>query len=199
MNDDNRDRRDDSYLWDGTGVPDPDVVGLENTLGVLRHRGRPPQLPDRPAAAVEPAATRWRWVAAAAVAGAGRRRRMAGGGVALVHMERQQRGGRAGHRRSRRGDTGAAQTGGVARHRQPVAGADRRRRHRQRRRRAEHAGPARRGGTGAPHGARPRAPSTRASGRRRSCSSSTPGRRWPSISAAPTRCRSTSRARDCCV
>ena len=72
MNDDNRD---DSYLWDGTGVPDPDVVGLEKTLGGLRHCGRPPQLPDRPAVVVEPAATRWRWVAAAALlvlaAGAG--------------------------------------------------------------------------------------------------------------------------------
>ena len=75
MNDDNRDSRDDSYLWDGTGVPEPDVVGLEKTLGVLRYRGRPPQLPDRPAVVVEPAATRWRWVAAAALlvlaAGAG--------------------------------------------------------------------------------------------------------------------------------
>ena len=67
MNDDNRDRRDDSYLWDGTGVPDPDVVGLEKTLGVLRHRGRPPQLPDRPAVVVESASIRWRWVAAAAL------------------------------------------------------------------------------------------------------------------------------------
>ena len=71
MNDDNRDRRDDSYLWDGTGVPDPDVVGLEKTLGVLRHRGRPPRLPDRPAVVVEPAATRWRWGAAVLVLAAG--------------------------------------------------------------------------------------------------------------------------------
>ena len=76
MNDDNRDRRDDSYLWDGTGVPDPDVVGLEKTLGALRHRGRPPRLPEgSTAVTVERTATRWRWMAAAAVlvlaAGAG--------------------------------------------------------------------------------------------------------------------------------
>lgn len=66
MNDDNRDRRDDSYLWDGTGVPDPDVVGLEKTLGVLRHRGRPLQLPDRPVAPLKRRAGRLSWLAAAA-------------------------------------------------------------------------------------------------------------------------------------
>jgi hypothetical protein len=70
MMDDNRDRRDDSYLWDGTGVPDPDVVGLEKTLGVLRHRGRLPELPELPdssAAPVTRTVARWRWMAAAAV------------------------------------------------------------------------------------------------------------------------------------
>jgi hypothetical protein len=75
MKDDNRDRRDDSYLWDGTGVPDPDVVGLEKTLGVLRHRGRTLELPDRPVVSVPRPVARWRWMAAAAalviVAGAG--------------------------------------------------------------------------------------------------------------------------------
>ena len=74
MKDHNRDRRDDSYLWDGTGVPDPDVVGLEKTLGVLRHRGRLPELPNR-SVPVERTAARWRWMAAAAIlvmlAGAG--------------------------------------------------------------------------------------------------------------------------------
>ena len=51
MNDDRRDQpHDDAYLWDGTGVPDRDVVGLEKTLAVLRHRGTLPELPDRPAA-----------------------------------------------------------------------------------------------------------------------------------------------------
>jgi hypothetical protein len=67
MNDDNRDRRDDAYLWDGTGVPDPDVVGLEKTLGALRYRRRPLPLPDRPAAHSRRAAGPLRWLAAAAV------------------------------------------------------------------------------------------------------------------------------------
>jgi hypothetical protein len=75
MNDDTRDPLDDSYLWDGTGVPDRDVVGLEKTLGVLRHRGRLTELPERPAAPVTPVWARGRWLAAAAavllVAGAG--------------------------------------------------------------------------------------------------------------------------------
>ena len=73
--DDNRNRRNDAYLWDGTGVPDPDVVGLEKTLGVLRHRSRPLELPDRPAVPVRRAAAPGRWLAAAAAlvlaAGAG--------------------------------------------------------------------------------------------------------------------------------
>jgi ferric-dicitrate binding protein FerR (iron transport regulator) len=67
MNDDRRDQpHDDAYLWDGTGVPDRDVVGLEKTLAVLRHRGTLPELPDRPAAPATPSSSRFRWLAAAA-------------------------------------------------------------------------------------------------------------------------------------
>ena len=66
MSGDTPDRRDDAYLWDGTGVPDPDVVGLEKTLGVLRHRGRLPELPYRAPEPVRHLAIRGRWLAAAA-------------------------------------------------------------------------------------------------------------------------------------
>lgn len=41
------DEADDSYLWDGSGDPDPEVVRLEQTLGRLRHHGVPPSLPAR--------------------------------------------------------------------------------------------------------------------------------------------------------
>jgi hypothetical protein len=68
MNDRERhDDSDDSYLWDGSGPPDPDVARLEEVLGTLRHRGTPPLLPSR-----EPAPSRpiprvsARWLAAAA-------------------------------------------------------------------------------------------------------------------------------------
>jgi hypothetical protein len=46
-----------SYLWDGSGEPDPDVVRLETVLGRLRHRGNPPKLPDR-----QPRAFRTAWL-----------------------------------------------------------------------------------------------------------------------------------------
>jgi FecR protein len=36
-----------SYLWDGSGEPDPEVVRLETLLGQLRHQGEPPSLPVR--------------------------------------------------------------------------------------------------------------------------------------------------------
>jgi hypothetical protein len=42
-----RERRDDEYLWDGSGEPDPDVVRLEALLSRYRHRGRLPALPPR--------------------------------------------------------------------------------------------------------------------------------------------------------
>ena len=38
---------DDRYLWDGSGEPDPEIVRLEQILGRLRHRGKPPVLPKR--------------------------------------------------------------------------------------------------------------------------------------------------------
>jgi hypothetical protein len=41
------DEQPDSYLWDGSGDPDPEIVRLEETLGRLRHRGDPPVLPVR--------------------------------------------------------------------------------------------------------------------------------------------------------
>jgi hypothetical protein len=54
------------YLWDGTGVPDQEIVRLEATLRPLRHQGTLPPLPNRQAGR-RPA--RWRsapWLAAAA-------------------------------------------------------------------------------------------------------------------------------------
>ena len=39
--------RDNEYLWDGSGEPDPEVVRLETLLGALRHHGVPPDLPAR--------------------------------------------------------------------------------------------------------------------------------------------------------
>ena len=36
-----------TYLWDGSGEPDPEIVRLETLLGQLRHRGVPPALPAR--------------------------------------------------------------------------------------------------------------------------------------------------------
>ena len=47
-----------SYLWDGSGEPDPEVVRLEKLLGELRHRGNPPSLPARKARAF----TRTTWI-----------------------------------------------------------------------------------------------------------------------------------------
>jgi hypothetical protein len=38
------------YLWDGTGVPDEEIVRLEKMLQPLRHRGSLPALPQRPSA-----------------------------------------------------------------------------------------------------------------------------------------------------
>ena len=48
MSDRERDENNDSYLWDGSGPPDPDIARLEAVLGRLRHRGTPPALPQRP-------------------------------------------------------------------------------------------------------------------------------------------------------
>ena len=41
-----------SYLWDGSGEPDPEVARLETLLGQLRHRGEAPKLPARHSRAV---------------------------------------------------------------------------------------------------------------------------------------------------
>jgi len=41
------DEKDNAYLWDGSGDPDPEIARLEETLGRLRHRGVPPVLPKR--------------------------------------------------------------------------------------------------------------------------------------------------------
>jgi hypothetical protein len=47
-----------SYLWDGSGEPDPEVMRLEKLLGQLRHRGNPPSLPAR----TPRASTRTAWI-----------------------------------------------------------------------------------------------------------------------------------------
>jgi len=64
------DEKDDSYLWDGSGEPDPDVVRLEQTLGRLRHTGAALQLPSRPAPP-RYRANRWMALAAGIVLAAG--------------------------------------------------------------------------------------------------------------------------------
>jgi hypothetical protein len=56
----------DSYLWDGTGRPDPAVASLEKRLRVLRHGGSVPPLPQRSRAGVSAFRTRRIWIAAAA-------------------------------------------------------------------------------------------------------------------------------------
>jgi hypothetical protein len=58
------DEQDEPYLWDGSGDPDPDVARLEQTLGLLRHRGVPPVMPAR----VVPVPKRFRMVPIAALA-----------------------------------------------------------------------------------------------------------------------------------
>ncbi len=57
---------DDSYLWDGTGPPDPEVVRLERALGVLRHTGSAPVLPARPGVQATRGIHLRPWLAAAA-------------------------------------------------------------------------------------------------------------------------------------
>ena len=67
MNEREKDRTDDAYLWEGSGTPDPDVVRLEKTLGILRHRGRMPALPPRVSTRSSSRSARVRpWLAAAA-------------------------------------------------------------------------------------------------------------------------------------
>jgi hypothetical protein len=45
----NDELRDDEYLWNGTGKPDPEVVRLESLLGRYRHRRTMPTVPEHPA------------------------------------------------------------------------------------------------------------------------------------------------------
>ena len=64
-----RDERDDSYLWDGSGAPDPEVVRLEKALGLLRQRAPMPALPQQRATAARRLLAGPRpWLAAAAAA-----------------------------------------------------------------------------------------------------------------------------------
>lgn len=55
------------YLWDGTGVPDEEIVRLEQALAPLRHRGALPPLPARNREPRTLGARMWPWLAAAAV------------------------------------------------------------------------------------------------------------------------------------
>ena len=57
---------DDCYLWDGTGTPDPALASLEKRLGVLRHSGSVPPLPQRSSTRVDASRAYRLWVAAAA-------------------------------------------------------------------------------------------------------------------------------------
>jgi hypothetical protein len=61
-----RQHPDDSYLWDGTGEPDPEMVRLENRLRALRHTGVAPALPARPAMPGRRLTMARPWLAAAA-------------------------------------------------------------------------------------------------------------------------------------
>jgi ferric-dicitrate binding protein FerR (iron transport regulator) len=54
------------YLWDGTGVPDEEIVRLEETLRPLRHQGTVPPLPDREAGRRRVRRISAPWLAAAA-------------------------------------------------------------------------------------------------------------------------------------
>ena len=57
---------DNSYLWDGSGEPDPEVVRLETLLGQLRQDSPPPALPARPRRVVRLTAWTMRALSAAA-------------------------------------------------------------------------------------------------------------------------------------
>lgn len=61
-------RRDDEYLWNRSGHPDPDVVRLEQVLGRLRQRAPMPALPSRQRATSRRALARARTILGAAAA-----------------------------------------------------------------------------------------------------------------------------------
>jgi hypothetical protein len=61
----------DDYLWDGSGASDPDVLGLEELLRPLGHRGQPFARPPRvPIAPVRPPLG-GRWFSLLALAASG--------------------------------------------------------------------------------------------------------------------------------
>jgi hypothetical protein len=65
MSSGDRVRPDDSYLWDGSGEPDAEVVRLERTLSGLRHRAPLGPLPRKSPPVLQPRRFR-AWLAAAA-------------------------------------------------------------------------------------------------------------------------------------
>ena len=68
MNDQDQERDDSSYLWDGTGPVDPEVARLERALGGLRHRAeRTPVWPERKASLWAQGRRVRGWAAAAAI------------------------------------------------------------------------------------------------------------------------------------
>jgi hypothetical protein len=59
--------KEDDYLWDGSGEPDPEVVRLESLLAPLRHRRSAPALPAR-SRRIAPLVIRWMLPAVSAAA-----------------------------------------------------------------------------------------------------------------------------------
>ncbi|MDQ3159616.1 MAG: hypothetical protein M3Q51_01170 [Pseudomonadota bacterium] len=65
--DERKHRNDDDYLWDGSGTPDPNIVALEQRLGLLAHDGAPRRRSSKPGITVtRRPRRRWRFALAAA-------------------------------------------------------------------------------------------------------------------------------------